>query len=93
MEQKSILMGMSLKETNQLVSVLKSKQIACWGSQLIPNMGAGPSLVWKSLLHSHHDLNSICPQKSCPPLLLASKAQLEIHCPSEHLIILFIVSP
>ena len=41
MEQKSILMGMNLRLTSLLV-FLKSKQIACWGSQLIPNMGCRP---------------------------------------------------
>ena len=55
MEQKSILMGMSLKETNQLVSVLKIKADSILGFTVDPQYGV------QALLFA--------PQKSCLPLL------------------------
>lgn len=70
MEQKSILMGMSLKETNQLVSVLKIKADSILGFTVDPQYGV-QALLWSGRASCIPTMISIlfAPQKSCLPLL------------------------
>lgn len=69
--QKSILMGMNLKETNQLVSVLKIKADSMLGFTVDPQYGV-QALLWSGKAFYIPTMISIlfAPQKSCPPLLV-----------------------
>ena len=71
MKQKSILMGMSLKETNPLVGVLEIKVDSMLGFTVNPQYGV-QALLWSGRASCIPTVISIlfAPQKSCPPLLV-----------------------
>lgn len=71
MEQKSILMGMSLKETNPLVGVLEIKVDSMLGFTVDLQYGV-QALLWSERASCIPTMISIlfAPQKSCPPLLV-----------------------
>ena len=70
-EQKSILMGMSLKETNPLVGVLEIKVDSMLGFTVDPQYGV-QALLWSERASCIPTMISIlfAPQKSCPPFLV-----------------------